>query len=77
MVGKKEKTIYVRGKWISFDREAINKTYNLKELKDEFKFKKLQKEPEYQKIVELLTGGKGEWKNLLRRTHSNRLPKDP
>ena len=41
MVVKQEKTVYVRGKWISFDREAINKTFNLKELKDASKFKKL------------------------------------
>ena len=40
---KKEKTCFVRGKWISFDRGAINKTYNLKELKDESKFKKVAK----------------------------------
>ena len=62
-VGKKNKTVYVRGKWISFDSEAINKTYNLKELKDGSKFKKLHKELEYQKIVELLTDGKGKWKS--------------
>ena len=54
-VGKKEKTVYVRGKWISFVREAINKTYNLKELKDGSKFKKLQKELDFQMILELLT----------------------
>ena len=70
LVGKKEKTYYVRGKWISFDRGAINKTYNLKELKDGSKFKKLQKKkPEFQKIVEFLTDRKGEWsstkKNLM------------
>ena len=29
LVGKKEKTCYVRGKWISFDRGAIDMTYNL------------------------------------------------
>ena len=60
LVRKKEKTCYVRGIWRSFDRGAINKTYNLKELKDGSKFKKLQKEQEFQKIVELLTDGKGE-----------------
>ena len=38
---------YVRGKWISFDREEINKTYNLKEQKDGSKFKKLQKDPDF------------------------------
>ena len=31
MVGKKKKMCYAREKWISFDREEINKTYNLKE----------------------------------------------
>ena len=34
----------------------------LKDLKDGSKFKKLQKNPNYQKIVELLTVGKGELK---------------
>ena len=47
LVGKKEKTFYVRGKWISFDKGAINKTYNLKELKDGAKLKKLKKVPEF------------------------------
>ena len=41
MVGKKEKTGYVTGEWISFDGEAINKTFNLKEMKDGSKFKTL------------------------------------
>ena len=34
----------------------------MKEQKDRSKFKKLLKEPEYQKIVDLLTYGKGKWK---------------
>ena len=41
MVGKKEKTCYVRGRWISFDKNKINKVLKLKDLKDESKFKKL------------------------------------
>ena len=61
MVEKKERNCYVMGIWISFDKEEINKTYNLKEIKDGSKFKKLVKETNYQKIVELLTYGKGEW----------------
>ena len=64
MMGKKEKRCYVRRKWISFDREAINKTFNLKEMKDRSKFKQLRKEPEYQKIVELLTIGIRQWKSI-------------
>ena len=41
MVGKKEKMCYVRGKWISFDKEEINKTFNLKKQKNGSKFKNL------------------------------------
>ena len=45
-----------------FSREMINETFNLKVQKDGSKFKKLLKELEYQKIVDLLTSGKGKWK---------------
>ena len=61
LVGKKERMCYIRGKWISFDREEINRTYNLKEQKDGSKFKKFLKDPTHQKIVELLTDRKEEW----------------
>ena len=47
LVGKKEKMCYIRGKWISFNREEINKTYNMKEQKDGSKFKKLLKDPNH------------------------------
>ena len=47
MVGVREKIVYVRGEWISFNREKINETFNLKEQKYGSKFKKLLKEPEY------------------------------
>ena len=59
IVGMKDKTVYVRGKWISFSREQINQTYNLNERKNGLTFKKLLKEPDFQKIVDLLTDGKG------------------
>ena len=64
MVGLREKTFYVRGKWIYFSRERIKETFNLKEQKDGSKFKKLLKELEYQKSVDLLTYGKGKWKAI-------------
>ena len=59
MVGMKDKTVYVRGKLISFSREQIDQTYNLNERKNGSKFKKLLKEPDFKKIVDLLTDGKG------------------
>ena len=60
-MGRKEKTCYIRGKWISFDIKKINKTFRLSEQKDGSKFKKLKKDPDHQKIMELLTTGKGKW----------------
>ena len=59
----REKTVYFRGQWISYSREKINETFNLKDLKVGSKFKKLVKEPKYHKIVDLLTDGKGKWKS--------------
>ena len=62
MVEEEGKKVYVRGKWINFKKEMINGLFNLKVQKDGSKFKRLLKEPEYQKIVDLLLGGKGKWK---------------
>ena len=59
MVEEKGKKVYVRGKWIDFSKETINRLFNLKVKKDGSKFKSLLKESEYQKIVDLLTAGKG------------------
>ena len=59
MVGMKDKTVYVRGKLISFSIEHIDKTYNLQERKNGSKFKRLVKEPDFKNIVNLLTDGKG------------------
>ena len=62
MVKKEGKRVYVRGQWVEFSREEINRLFNPRVQKDGSKFKKKLKEPEYQKIVDLLTAGKGEWK---------------
>ena len=62
MVDRKEKTCYVRGKWVSFDNGEKNKFLKVSDLKDGSKLKELKKDPAYQKILELLTIGKGEWK---------------
>ena len=62
MVEEEGKKVYVRGKWIDFSKEKINGLFNLKVQKDGSKFKRLLKEPEYPKIVDLLTVGKGKWK---------------
>ena len=43
MVGMKEKTMYVRGQWISFNRKKIDETFNLNERKNGSKFKRVVK----------------------------------
>ena len=58
MVGIKDKIVYVKNKWILFSREENEKNYNLNEMKNGSKFKRLEKEPEFQKIIDLLTNGK-------------------
>ena len=71
MVGMKDKTVYIRGKWIFFNREHINQTYNLNKRKNGSKFKKLVKEPNFQKIVDLLIDGKGKWNATRKNPHES------
>ena len=62
MVEKEGTRVYVRGRWVEFNREGINRLFNLRVQKDGSKFKKKLKEPKHQKIVDLLTARKGKWK---------------
>ena len=71
MVGMKDKAVYVRGKWISFGKEQIYQTYNLTEMKDESKFKRLVETPDFQKIVDLMTDGKGKCNATRRNPHES------
>ena len=71
MLGLREKMCYVRGKWISFSREKVDETFNLKERKIGSKFKKLLEELDYQKIVNLLADGKGKWSFTRKNTHES------
>ena len=64
MVEEEGKKVYVKGQWIDFSKEKINAVFNLKVQKDGSKFNKLLKEPKYQKIVDLLIAGKGNWKGI-------------
>ena len=59
MVGLNERACFVRGQWISFSREKMDETINLNGRYNGSKFRRLVKEIDYQKIVDLLTGGKG------------------
>ena len=64
IVEKEGKIVYVRGHWVEFNRKEINRFFNLRVKKDGSKFTKQLKEPEHQKIVDLLTVGKGKWKGI-------------
>ena len=61
-VEKEGRIMYVRGRWIDFSREAINKLFNLGVQKNGSKFRKQVRETKHHKIVDLLTIGKGGWK---------------
>ena len=50
------------GKWVSFHKDEINQLLKIVKLKDGAKFKKLRENPYFQKIFEVLTTRKGEWK---------------
>ena len=71
MVGLKEKACFVRGRRISFSREKIDETFNLIERNNGSKFKRLVKEADYQKIVNLLTNGKGKWNSTRKNPHES------
>ena len=71
MVRMKDKTIYIIGKWISFSKEQINHTYNLQEKNNGSKFKRLMEAPNYQKIIDLLTDGKGKWNATMKNPHES------
>ena len=71
LVVAKDKTVYVRWKWISFSRGHIDQIYNLKEKKNESNFKRLLEAPDYQKIVDLLTDGKGRWNASKKNPHES------
>ena len=71
MVGMKDKTVYVRNRCISFSREQIDQTYNLNKRMNGSKFKKLVKEPDFQKFFDLLTDGKGKWNATRKNPHES------
>ena len=45
MVENEGKRVYVRGQWVEFSREKINRLFNMNVQKDGSKFKKQLKEP--------------------------------
>ena len=57
----KDRRVFVRGKWVSFRRDAIKTFYGLQDV-DNSAFDVLQRSPDYDSIISFLTDGKGTWK---------------
>ena len=69
MVKMREDSVYVRGAWVRFGHKKINEMFKPKELKHGSKFKKLVEKPDHEKIVNLLTVGKGRWETTKKNPH--------
>ena len=69
MVGMKEDSVYVRGVWVPFGDRKINEMFKLRDLKHGSKYKKLVENPNYEKILNLLTGGEGKWEVTKKNPH--------
>ena len=69
MVGMKEDSVFVRGVWVPFDDRSINEMFKLRDFKHGSKYKKLLENPNYEKIVNRLTGGEGKWEVTKKNPH--------
>ena len=67
----KEDSIYVRGVWVPMGHERINEVLQIKDPKNGSKFKRLLGEPNHDKIVNFLTGGKGKWNSTRKNPHES------
>ena len=69
MVGMKDDFVYVRGVWVPFGDRRINEMFKLRDFKHGSKYKKLLENPNYEKIVNRLTGGEGKWEVTKKNPH--------
>ena len=54
-------TVFVRGKWVEFGAQEINRIYRLLD-DDSANYRALFVNTDYERLMEELTKGKGEWK---------------
>ena len=69
MVGMKDDSVYVRGVWAPFGDRRINEMFKLRDFKHGSKYKKLVENPNYEKILNRLTGGEGKWEVTKKNPH--------
>ena len=66
---KDDDKVFVRGVWVSFGHKRINEIFKLNDLKHGPKFKKMVDNPNYDKILNLLTVGQGKWEATKKNPH--------
>ena len=71
MIDMKENVVYVKGVWVPMGHERINKVLQMRDPKNGSKYKKLIREPNHEKIVGFLTGGKGKWNSMNKNPHES------
>ena len=69
MMEMKDYSVCVRGVWVPMGHERINEVFQIKDTKIGSKYKKLLKEPNYEKIVEFLTIRK--WSSTKKNPHES------
>ena len=69
MACMKEDSVYVRGVWVPFGHRQINEMFKLRDLKHGSKYKKMVENPNYEKILNLLTTGEGKWEATKKNPH--------
>ena len=71
MVEMKEDSMYVKGVWVPMGHKRFNEMLQIKDPKNGSKYKKLLKEPNYEKIVNFLTVGKEKWSSTRKNPHKS------
>ena len=71
MIDMKEDAVYVRGVWVPMGHERINEVLQIWDPKNGSKYKKLVREPNHEKMVDFLIGGKGKWNSTKKNPHES------
>ena len=71
MIDMREDSVYIRGVWVPMGHEMINEVLQIKDPKNGSKFKRLLREPNHDKIVDFLAGGKGKWNSTKKNPHES------
>ena len=76
MLDMKEDAVHVRGLRVPMGHEKINEVLQIRDPKNGSKYKKLIREPNHEKIMDFLTGGKGKWNSTKKNPHES-IPRGP